>query len=131
MKIILPIYYTQEFARKKNKTFLVGMNWYRNAHFHLLNQVKRHYHSLTKEQLDSTNLIAIRGQYRLLIELYYKNLGSDGSNICSVMEKFVLDAFKGVVVVDDKIKYHLGTTWKVVEKDKENPRVEITIEEVK
>lgn len=31
MTVILPIYYTQEFKTKPNKTSLVGMNLYRNA----------------------------------------------------------------------------------------------------
>mgnify|MGYP003587485021 CR=1 FL=1 len=49
MKMIsleLPIYYTFTKKTKKDNKVLVGMNWYRNAHFRSSNQVKQHYHKL-------------------------------------------------------------------------------------
>ena len=55
-KIILPIYFTQEFKTKDPKTFMVGMNFYRNAHHHLQNKVKVHYHSIVAEQLTNSSL---------------------------------------------------------------------------
>ena len=42
MKFNLPIYHTFH-SKKKDKTVLVGMNWYRNAHYFLSNKVKESY----------------------------------------------------------------------------------------
>jgi Holliday junction resolvase RusA-like endonuclease len=131
MKITLPIYYIQNFKNKESKKFLVGMNWYRNAHYHISNTVKQHYHQLIKKQLDLSDPIKIKGQFKLLIEVYYKSSVSDGSNISAIMEKFVLDAFqKEGIIVNDNVNYHLGTSWSIVTKNKENPHVEITIKEL-
>lgn len=122
LSINLPIYYTQTFKTKKDSTFLVGMNWYRNAHYHIQNKVKHYYHELVPDI--NTNF----DKYKLKIDLYYKNPNSDGANICSMMEKFVLDALQEYKTVEnDSVKYHLGTTWEVIAQDKLDPRVEITI----
>ena len=128
MLITLPIYYTQEFKTKDNKTFMVGMNWYRNCKvYFLLNQVKKHYHSLVEEQLSD---LKIDGQFTLHVRVFYKNTNCDGSNIASLMEKFTLDALQEHgTVVNDNVKFHVGTTWAIGGQDKLNPRVEITIKE--
>jgi len=129
-KIILPIYFTQEFKTKDPKTFLVGMNWFRNAFHHQQNLVKSHYHSIVSEQLTNSSL-RIEGQYTLSIKLYYKNTSCDGSNIFAMMEKFTLDALQSLEVTkQDNVKFHIGTTTTVIEQDKLNPRVEIEIIEV-
>lgn len=126
--ITLPIYYTQEFRRKKDKIWLVGDNAFRNWHYHLKNKVKQHYHLLVKEQVPD---IKITGTYKLNIDIYIKNPASDGSNIASRIEKFCLDALQEQgIVVNDNSKYHLGTTWTLKGTDKENPRAVITILEI-
>jgi hypothetical protein len=90
MKIILPIYYTIEKKTKKSQTILVGMNWYRNAHFHISNKVKEHYHYLIKEQITKENI----KQFKTSCNIYIKNINSDPSNIESLMIKFTLDALQ-------------------------------------
>lgn len=129
MEIELPIYYTAEYKTKPSKTFLVSMNWYRNAHYHLQNKVKQYYHELIAAKIPRN-----ASQYNtfvLDIGLYYKNVNSDGSNICSMMEKFVLDALQELgIIPNDNIKFHKGTTWHVKAKDQENPRVVIKVIEV-
>lgn len=128
LKLTLPIYYVEEFKTKPSKTHLIGMNAYRNWHFHLSNKIKHHYHSLVKEQLNGT---IISNQYKLFIEIYYKNPAADGANIASIAEKFTLDSLQEFgVTTQDNVKYHLGTTWSIVNQDKLNPRVEITLQEV-
>lgn len=126
--ITLPIYYTQTFKTKNDKTILVGMNWYRNCKvYFLLNAVKQHYHQLVSTQLPP----AIAGQYKLHIDIYYKNPSSDGANISALMEKFLLDALQEYgVTQNDNVTYHLGTTWSVAGQDKLNPRAEITLQEI-
>lgn len=126
----MPIYYTQEFKTKDNKTFLVGMNWYRNAHYHISNKVKKERHELVCSQIGPSPAEKIE-KYKLHITLYYKNSNCDGSNISSLVEKYVLDAIQEHGVVEnDNVKFHLGTTWEIGGQDKENPRAEVIIKEI-
>ncbi len=130
IELSLPIYFTKEFKTKPSKTFLVNLNWFRNAHHFIQNDVKQHFHELIAEKLD-TNKSRIEGKYTLDISLYYKNTNCDASNIIAMSEKYVLDALQGLnVVKQDSVRYHVGTTWQVVEQDKDNPRVVIKIKEV-
>lgn len=126
MKLVLPIYYTKTFKTKPDKTFFVGLNWYRNAHHVEQNNVKKHYQELVTEQLTGE----VFDQYQLTSELFYKNTACDGHNTV-IIEKFLLDALQtGNAVKNDNVKHHMGTCWSVAGQDKENPRLEITIKEV-
>ena len=130
MLVVLPIYYVQEFKTKANKTHLVGMNLYRNAHHFLQNAMKKHFQELVLEQLPSVEqkLKTFTVDYKI----YYKSPVCDGSNIVALIEKFYLDAIKTHgLISDDNVNYHLGSTWSVAGQDKDNPRVEITIKEIK
>ena len=126
MTVTLPIYYTQEFKTKANKTSLVGMNLYRNAHHFLQNDMKKYFQSLVIEQLPA--VAEVIQQFTVTYKLYYKSPVCDGSNIIALIEKFYLDSLKEHgLIADDNVKYHLGSSWTIVEQDKENPRVEVTI----
>lgn len=129
MKITLPIYWTQTYKTKPDKTVLVGLNFFRNAHHHTQNKLKSHYSELVHEALDDMAVTGVfTGQYKLLITLYYKNPTCDGSNITSMIEKFVLDAFQEYgVSINDNVRYHVGTTWELGGRDKENPRCTVKI----
>lgn len=123
--IELPIYWTQHYKTKADKTVLVGMNWYRNAHYHAQNAMKKDFQELVSKQLDGTS---VPGEFTLEIKIYYKNSNCDGSNIAALIEKVVLDALQEEkAVVNDNVKYHLGTTWKVATQTKDNPRAVITV----
>lgn len=125
MTIELPIYWTQHYKTKKDKTVLVGMNWYRNAHYHSQSAMKRDFHELVSKQVQG---LSHDGKFMLDIEIYYKNSNCDGANIAALMEKFALDALQEEkVIINDNVQYHKGTSWRVVEQDKENPRCLITI----
>ena len=126
MTVTLPIYYTQEFKTKSNKTSLVGMNLYRNAHHFLQNDMKKYFQSLVIEQLPA--VAEVIQQFTVTYKLYYKSPVCDGSNIIALIEKFYLDSLKEHgLIADDNVKYHLGSSWTIIEQDKENPRVEVTI----
>ena len=126
MTVTLPIYYTQEFKTKSNRTSLVGMNLYRNAHHFLQNNMKKHFQSLVIEQLPA--VAEVLQQFTVTYKLYYKSPVCDGSNIIALIEKFYLDALKEHgLIADDNVKHHLGSSWTIIEQDKENPRVEVTI----
>ena len=129
MQFVLPIYYEQTFKKKDPKTWLVGMNSYRNWFYHLQNAVKRHYHEIIAEQVkQSPQTPTITGCYTLSIDVYYKNAACDGANIAALIEKFSLDGLQECgVTINDSVKYHLGTTWRIAGRDKENPRCVITI----
>ena len=130
MTIVLPIYYIQEFKTKANKTHLVGMNLYRNAHHFLQNAMKKHFQELVLEQLPSVEQQL--KQFTVNYKVYYKSSVCDGSNIVALIEKFYLDAIKTHgLISDDNVNYHLGSTWSVAGQDKENPRIEIAIKEIK
>lgn len=126
MKIVLPIYYEQKFKTKPSKTFLVGLNWYRNAHHMISNTVKAHYHELVANQITRERYSKIRVHY----DVYAGRTGTDGPNIRSVLEKFVLDGLvQSGVIEDDKIGILLGDSSDYYI-DKENPRIEITINKI-
>ena len=130
MTVTLPIYYVQEFKTKSNKTSLVGMNLYRNAHHFLQNDMKKYFQSLVIEQLPA--VAEVIQQFTVTYKLYYKSPVCDGSNIIALIEKFYLDAIKTHgLISDDNVNYHVGSTWVVLGQDKLNPRVEIAIKEIK
>ena len=130
MTLVLPIYYIQEFKTKANKTHLVGMNLYRNAHHFLQNAMKKHFQELVLEQL--TPVEQKLKTFTVNYKIYYKSPVCDGSNIVALIEKFYLDAIKTHgLISDDNVNYHVGSTWVVLGQDKENPRIEIAIKEIK
>lgn len=129
MTVVLPIYYIQEFKTKANKTHLVGMNLYRNAHHFLQNAMKKHFQELVLEQLPPVERQL--KQFTVNYKIYYKSPVCDGSNIVALIEKFYLDAIKTHgLISDDNVNYHVGSTWSVAGKDTINPRVEVTITEI-
>ena len=126
MVIELPIYWTQHFKTKNDKTVLVGMNWYRNAHYHAQNAMKKHFHELVASQVRNEKPQV--GKFKLDIKIYYKNSSCDGANIAALIEKFTLDALQeNKTIVNDNVQYHLGSAWTVLGQDKENPRAIISI----
>ena len=128
MTFTLPIYYTQEFKTKDDKTFLVGLNWERNAHYHIKSEVKRYYHSLVAEQ--APDLDTPLTTFDTHTVLYYKNPSSDGRNIVPMIEKYVMDGLQECgVLTNDNVKFDLGGSWEVGGPDKLNPHVEITVQE--
>lgn len=121
--VTLPIHYTQTYKTKKSKTFLVGMNWYRNAHYLVSNKVKSAYHCMVYKQLNGLTFNKIKLEYRV----YVGRRNTDGHNIRAVIEKFFLDGLvEGGHIKDDSIDYVVGDTSYYF-LDKENPRIEITI----
>ena len=120
--ITLPIYWTMP----SGKTILVGVNWYRNAHYYQQNKWKQEFTELVGNQLEG--IVPIKGQFRLDVSLYYKNSTCDPSNIVALIEKAILDALQEFNIIEnDNVKFHLGSCYTVKGQDKVNPRAEITI----
>ena len=121
----LPIYWTQKYKTKPDKTVLAGMNWYRNAYFHAQNAMKKEFHELVCDQLDGE---VVDGLYKLHLKIYYKNATCDGSNVAALIEKTALDALQAHnTVTNDNVKFHIGTTWEIGGQDKTNPRCIVTV----
>jgi len=128
-KLSLPIYYTQHFKTKKDKTFLVGMNVYRNAHYFLQNELKKHYHKLVISLLSDFKGDTLTS-YRVKYKLYYKNPSCDLDNIVSLIGKFLNDSLQDLKIIkNDNVKIFTRYSAEVIEKDVDNPRLEIEIEE--
>lgn len=128
IKIKVPIYYTQNFKTKKDKKFLVGLNWFRNAHYLVNNQVKKHYHDLVIDQiLRGYNGIKLHGKVSVHYDVFVKTHNTDGPNVRSVIEKYVLDGLvKAGVIEEDNVKILVADS-SCYYIDKEDPRVEITV----
>ena len=123
MKITLPIYYTIKYKTKKDKTILIWMNWFRNAHYMLSNKVKKHYHHLVAEQVKNNKYTQITIEYKVFI----KRKNTDYHNIRSVIEKFFLDALvENWNIKDDSFDYVKWDSCEVFI-DSTNPRIEILI----
>ena len=128
IKLELPIYHTFQRKTKKDTKILVGMNWYRNAHFRNSNQVKQYYHKLIHSKVTQSQ--KLKNKYMVSYTLYPSNSNCDLMNVVSVIDKFLNDALQDCgVVINDNIKFYKSMTATVKEVDKLNPRIEIIIEE--
>ena len=108
---------------------MLGMNWYSEVGRYQRAKVKRDYHVIVGKTLpDGAKLqCPIRTHYKV----YYKNPVSDACNIIAVIDKFLMDALQEYgVISDDTVKHYVQSSWEVVGQDKDNPRIEVTIEEL-
>lgn len=122
----LPIYYTIERKTKKNTTHLVGLNWIRNIHHHLKNNIKQEYHELVAQATKGQEPII--GKFCTRYVYYYKSKVSDATNVISQVEKFALDGLiEAEMVEEDNVLFHCRSGGWHVEEDKENPRLKIII----
>ena len=128
LQVSLPIYYTIHRKTKASSTVLVGDNYIRNAHHHVKNTIKQHYHQLVQQQLPPYTLDPAT-QFSLHMTLYYKSTNSDPSNVYHQMEKYFLDAIQDLkYVVNDTVLNHMGTVTAPAICDKLNPRCIITLD---
>jgi Holliday junction resolvase RusA-like endonuclease len=128
INLTLPVYYEETFKTKPSKTFLLGMNVYRNIHFHLKNKVKVHFERLIVHQLLNLDPPKIVGKYQIEYVYYYKSTVSDLMNVVSLISKFTNDALQNYgAVVNDNVQYCIKESATVGGQDKLNPRVEIKI----
>ena len=127
MKFEVPIYRVFK-TKGKITTKLIGLNWYRNAHFQILNTVKKEYFLSIKKQF--------QGKFdcqkvHITYNIYFKRRGTDGGNCRSVIEKFVLDALVECKIVENDTLDCIISDTSFYFIDKENPRCEIVVEKLK
>ena len=126
IKLELPIYFTTS----KLKPQLVGMNWYRNVHYHQERMIKKFYHSLIAGLLPSPRP-KLKGEIKVEYVLYYKNKQSDLMNIVSVIDKYLLDGLQAIGVIEnDNVENYVKTEIRVAEQDKKRPRLMCEIMEI-
>lgn len=124
VRLTLPVYY----ELTKGKKTLVGVNAYRNWHYHTKNKVKQHYHSLVHKHLE--NFEHIKAPYQITYEYHYKNKSSDMMNVVAQIDKFLADALIEHNIVDnDTVQHYTRCVAVVGVHDKHFPRLEIKIEE--
>lgn len=122
----LPVYYTRTYVRKSSKTFLVSLNWYRNAHYTEQNTVKAYYTEFITPLV--APLSPIQGSYGVTYKYYYKNPSSDLGNVASMTSKWLNDVLQAEgKVINDNVKHLVSETFLVGGQDKENPRCHVTI----
>ena len=130
MLITLPI--TITLSRKKgDKQVPLNLNWYRNAHHITKNNIKQ----LFKERVYLDNpllkkLVVSAYPIALRYDLYWSsNRQVDVANVLSIVDKFFCDALEEEgVLKDDSFKYISQVIYNFKGIDKENPRVEVVIE---
>ena len=129
--LTIPCYYTQKFKTKKDKTFLVNLNWYRNSHFFIKNEVKQWFNTDIIRQLTEIKAKPIKGMYELAFKYYYKNANSDLDNVCAMANKSFNDAAQAYGLIEnDNVKHCKCSCYYTAEQDKKNPRIEIFIRKV-
>lgn len=108
------------------KKFSLNLNVYRNTHYQTLNRAKRLYKEHMKAQiLELPKLKQIEVRYTVFPKT--RRL-FDLGNVCSVVDKFFLDALVELgILVDDNYTIVTHTTNAFGEVCKHNPHVRIQI----
>lgn len=126
ISLTVPVYYTQQFKTKPDKTFLVSLNWYRNATYFEQNKVKQHFSELISNML--TPFDKLEGQYSATYTYFYKNPTSDLPNVGPMVSKWVNDVLQELdIVSNDNVQFLTEEIYRVGGCDKLNPRVEVTL----
>ena len=113
----------------KNKHFILNLNNYRNAHHRVLSTAKRNFTDIVLGlTLPRRRFQRIRAHYRIYPG---SNRLYDGGNVVSVVDKFLMDALiKRGIIPDDNIKHVLCPVWEAMPPDRENPRIEVYIQDL-
>ncbi len=107
----------------------MNLNVYRNAHHQILNEAKVEYKNAMRSQI-----LRLPQLQRIKVKfvVYPKTrIQLDIGNVCSVTEKFFLDALVDLgKIPDDNYKFVRPIIYDYGKVDKNNPRVEVLIEEI-
>lgn len=111
----------------KTKEMILNLNQYRNAHFFKLNNSKTSYKVIMKEQIEQLpEFETVKITYTVFFGSKRK---TDISNVCSIIDKYFCDALVELgKLPDDNYDYIQEVNYRYGGIDKDNPRVEITLE---
>lgn len=91
--------------------------------------MKKYYYQLIRSKISTIK--PIKGTFAIHYSLYYKNKISDAPNIIAVIDKILLDALQEYKKIEnDNVQFYIGSSWEVVEQDRDNPRVEIVVSNI-
>lgn len=118
-----------EMGKKKPTRFSLNLNFYRNAHFHTLNNLKILFGEVIQIKLKPLpKMIRVNLTYTLF---FGSKRSVDLSNICSIVDKFFCDTLvdNGKLPDDNSdIISEINYRWGGI--DKENPRIEVTLSNI-
>lgn len=123
--VVLPL--TVDLSKKKSVH--LNLNWYRNAHFFMLNESK----VLFKDKVwDQLRTLPFFTQVKLEYVIYPKTRRLfDISNVGSIVDKYFCDAMtEAERWEDDNYNVVKQVTYRLGHVDKKNPRVEVIITEL-
>lgn len=114
---------------KKKKRNYLNLNLYRNMPFHLNNNLKKAMKELVKE----LGLDFKYEKFDLTYRLYLMDRRlRDVSNVCCIIDKYVCDALvESGNVPEDNYQHLQDIHYTFGGIDTENPRCEITVQEIK
>jgi hypothetical protein len=103
---------------KKPKRIAYNLNWYRNAHFRLLTDIKAKFEPLYSETFKADKI-------EIVYDLRLKRENTDLMNWVSVVDKFFLDWLVKQEMIPDDTVVHVGAYVIRHEIDKELPDHEL------
>lgn len=144
MKLILPTSITFPRKTKADKKYMLNLNVYRNLNFIVNNQMKHEFRLGIKfdeevvgmQDLDGSLKVIVpnlpQPPYRFTYTLFQESKRkTDVANVCCVVDKFCCDSLVSLGVISDdnhtvvkEVVYRYGGV------DKDNPRVELTVEAI-
>ena len=122
-KFTLPIY-----GIVKGKS--LSVNWYRNAHYRASNSAKKKFKKSIESQLNQFDKFTppLKIKYTYYAKM---NNNPDLDNFIGVAKKFFQDALsESGLIPDDNVHYIIANSEKYGGIDRENPRVEVEVNEV-
>lgn len=107
----------------KRKKFILNLNNYRNTHYRALVKAKKEYLKIVTPQV--RGLIGWKKVEVVFTMFPRDNRTIDTANVCSIHEKFLMDAIVTLgKLPDDDYKHHIKTTYLFGKVDRNNPMVE-------
>ncbi len=115
--------------------FILNLNNYRNAHMRVLHASKVAYHEVVKELIPPEGIGLFLGK-KFATEYHYwhgRNGRLDCQNAVAIIDKYTLDALgEHGVIDDDSYKEHpFSHGWTFEGVDKENPRCDLRLTEIR
>ena len=129
-RVSLPIFI--ETGVKKKKKHYLNMNNYRNWHHRVSNQLKKVYTMQVGKLQEFQDLPRITTKCKLTYYIYYPTKRKfDVDNIGAVSGKFFQDTLVNFhKIEDDNYDWIPEIIYKFGDIDKDNPRVDVVIEEI-
>tara|TARA_R110002096_G_scaffold101463_4_gene224305 strand:- start:52 stop:474 length:423 start_codon:yes stop_codon:yes gene_type:complete len=121
IQVTVPIYY----KKSKKETVMLGLNFYRNIHYSVNDKAKKFITGVVEDNIEGDPILGV--PIHVHYKVYLKRRGSDGGNVRSVIEKYVLDAVKKFEYIKDDNFEIVVTSSDEYHHDKTFPRCEVLL----